>query len=205
MAKLAPDGRLLWLTYLGGSEYEGVSDIALGADGSPTVAGQTSSQDFPVTAGAYRTTWPAGCAQNDCHSSFVARLSPDGRSLRWATLFDGGYGTWVADLAVDAAGDVALVGTTTRDEFPTTLGALGTAGRSTPGGQEDGFAAKLDTGGGRLEWSGRFGGDRDDSPRALALAPTGDLVLAGQTRSDAFPTTPGAAQRTCDGAGRVVE
>jgi len=76
----------------------------------------------------------AGCAQTVCASSFVARLAPDGRSLRWATLFDGGYGTWIQDLAVDAAGDVAMVGSTTRAGFPTTLGALGAAGRTTPGG-----------------------------------------------------------------------
>ena len=76
----------------------------------------------------------AGCAQTVCASSFVARLAPDGRSLRWATLFEGGYGTWIQDLAVDAAGDVAMVGSTTRAGFPTTLGALGAAGRTTPGG-----------------------------------------------------------------------
>jgi hypothetical protein len=86
-----------------------------------------------------------------------------------------------------------MVGSTTRSDFPTTLGALGTAGRSTPGGQDDGFAAKLDAGGGRLEWSGRFGGDHIDAPQAVALAASGDLVVAGQTYSDAFPTTPGAA------------
>jgi hypothetical protein len=146
----------------------------------------------------------AGCAQTVCASSFVARLAPDGRSLRWATLFDGGYGTWIQDLAVDAAGDVAMVGSTTRAAFPTTLGALGAAGRTTPGGQADGFAAKLDTGGGRLEWSGRFGGDSDETPNRVALTPAGDLVVGGRTASAAFPTTPGAAQRTCDGPGRTA-
>ena len=202
VAKLAPDGRLLWLTYLGGRDIEAISSLALGADGAPTVAGETGSQDFPVTAGAFRTAWPAACAQNDCRSAFVARLAPDGSSLRWATLFDGSSSTWVTDLAVDAAGDVAMVGTTTRSDFPTTLGALGTAGRSTPAGSDDGFAAKLDTGGGRLEWSGRFGGEHIDEPRAVALTSSGDLLVGGQTWSNEFPTTPGAAQRSCDGANR---
>jgi hypothetical protein len=201
VAKLGPDGAIAWLTYLGGSDGDHGDSIALGPDGAPTITGSTSSRDFPTTAGAYRTAMPADCAQSSCGSSFVARLAPDGRSLRWATYFDGRYGTWIEDLAVDAAGDVALVGSTNRVDFPTTLGALGSAGSTTPGRFDDGFVARLDTGGGRLEWSGRLAGDDDDEPWAVSLTPSGDFVVAGRTRSGDFPTTPAAAQRNCDGPG----
>jgi hypothetical protein len=109
VAKLDPAGNLLWATYLGGGRHDGANDIALDSSLRPTVSGVTDSLDFPVTPGAYKTAWPAGCAQNDCWSPFVVRLAPDGRSLQWSTLFDGGLSTRIQDLAVDGSGDVALV------------------------------------------------------------------------------------------------
>jgi len=51
-ARLTPQGKLAASTYLGGSGYDGSEVIAVNPDGTVTVAGTTSSPDFPITMGA---------------------------------------------------------------------------------------------------------------------------------------------------------
>lgn len=54
-----------------------------------------------------------------------------------------------------------------------------------------------------LLWSSYFGGIGDDEIRAVAIAPDGDIVVAGSCGSTvAFPTTPGAVQSSLPGSGR---
>ena len=45
------------------------------------------------------------------------------------------------------------------------------------------------------------GGSEDEIIRAFVLAPSGDVYIAGETESDDFPTTPGAAQTASGNAG----
>ena len=56
VAKLSADGSsLTYFTYLGGSNYDGGSDIAIDGSGNAYVSGATSSSDFPTTPGAFQT------------------------------------------------------------------------------------------------------------------------------------------------------
>ncbi len=73
------DDYILWMdidnaslfnaSYLGGDNNEYVSDILIQPDGTLLLAGITSSSDFPVTAGAYCTTW------SQSEDIFIARFS----------------------------------------------------------------------------------------------------------------------------------
>src|SRR5205807_295931 len=55
VAKLDPSGStLLYSSYLGGSDAERGSSIAVDGSGNVSLAGVTSSTDFPVTAGAFQ-------------------------------------------------------------------------------------------------------------------------------------------------------
>ena len=76
---------LLASTYLGTSEGDGVSQIpsALGPDGCVYVASRTQSAEFPVTPGAYDTTFDARASD-----LFVAKLDPDLTTLLAATFLD---------------------------------------------------------------------------------------------------------------------
>ena len=47
---------LVYSTYLGGSDYDYGSGIAVNTSGNAYVAGETFSSDFPTTAGAFQTT-----------------------------------------------------------------------------------------------------------------------------------------------------
>jgi uncharacterized protein (TIGR03437 family) len=78
-------GKVVYATYLGGSGQEIVHTLTADAGGNAYIAGQTTSSDFPVTPGAYRTEIP-----NSNAPGFVTKLSPDGSSLVYSTYFDNG-------------------------------------------------------------------------------------------------------------------
>jgi len=61
VTKLAPDGgSLAYSTYLGGSNNDFGSGIAVDASGAAYVTGETGSSDFPTSAGAYQTASAGG-------------------------------------------------------------------------------------------------------------------------------------------------
>lgn len=70
---------LSFSTYLGGSGQEDVTStglsggIAVDGSGNIYVAGDTASSDFPVTAGAFQSTYGGGAAD-----AFVVKISPSG-------------------------------------------------------------------------------------------------------------------------------
>jgi hypothetical protein len=86
VTRLTPAGSsLVYSTFLGGgtgSDYGNA--LALDAQGAATVAGRTSSSDFPFTSGAFDTTFNGGSSD-----AFVTRLSPTGSSLVYSTFWEG--------------------------------------------------------------------------------------------------------------------
>ncbi len=68
----APNGALVYSTYLGGKNKEYPYSIAAAADGSVWLAGLTSSHDFPITTGAYQ---PQKSLNEDV---FLAKLGSNG-------------------------------------------------------------------------------------------------------------------------------
>jgi hypothetical protein len=77
---------LAYVTYLGGSQWEGLRRIDVDSSGSVYAAGVTASADFPVTAGSFQTRLPRAGG-----SAFVAKLSPDGSQLTYATFLGGSH------------------------------------------------------------------------------------------------------------------
>src|SRR5262249_39313117 len=67
-----PSG-LAFSTYLGGSANDGGDAIAVDAAGNVYVAGHTASANFPVTPGAYSTTF-----NGSGDEVFVAKFNPSG-------------------------------------------------------------------------------------------------------------------------------
>jgi hypothetical protein len=191
VAKLASNGSAVeWATLLGGEGEEMPWDIAVDNEGAVLVVGHTESADFPTTPSAYSRTL------YDLRDAFVTRISPDGGSLEYSTLlggedFDKGYSI------LPLADRTALVGGHTNSRFfPTTSGAYD---RDLDGGN-DAFITRLSLDGSYIVASTYLGGRYTEFDPYIALDGQGRPVIIGSTVSDDFPTTPGAYDRSSNGA-----
>lgn len=191
VAKFDPSGsRLIYCTYLGGSNRDQLNDLTVDAQGNAYVTGYSMSPDFPTTPGAYRTTSPGG--------AFVAKLNPGGTTLVYATFIDG-VSAQAYGIAIDRLGNAYVTGTTFSSEFPTTPGAFQRIAKS-----NDAFVTKLDGAGSRLLYSTLLGGSGNEEASSIAIDSSGNAYVAGGGKSTDFPVTSGAFQRT-KGAGATED
>jgi uncharacterized repeat protein (TIGR01451 family) len=135
VTKLGPGGgTLIYSTFLGGSNVDNITGLALNNAGMAFVTGLTQSTDFPVTASAFKKTM-AGGAEN----AFVTALQPDGKSLYYSSFLGGSHNTQGFAIAVDPAWNAWVGGNTSDSDFPITANAF------QPGkkGNSDGFFAQV--------------------------------------------------------------
>ncbi|MEW5986901.1 MAG: SBBP repeat-containing protein [Chloroflexota bacterium] len=142
VTKISPAGdALVYSTFLGGSssdcELGGVfreCPVAVGPGGIATVAGRTSSADFPTTPDGYDTTY------NEGEDAFVVQLSAAGDALVYGSFLGGTSGDSVWAMAVSAGGVTHVSGNTSSTDFPTTSGSFDTSYN----GGSDAFVTRLD-------------------------------------------------------------
>jgi hypothetical protein len=99
------------------------------------------------------------------------------------------------DIAVDAAGNAYVTGSTLSSDFPTTPGAFD----PTYNGDHDVFVSKLDSTGATLVYSTYLGGSSRDVGTGIVLDSGGNAYVTGYTHSSDFPTTPAAFDRSHNG------
>ena len=171
-----------WSTFLGGNSEDYGRGVALDSSGCVYLTGTTRSPDFPVTAGAYDTTL------GGVRDAFAAKLNASGSVLIYAIYLGGEGWDYGADIDLDSAGCVYLVGTTQSSDFPITTGAFD----STLGGDKDNFVAKLNTEGDALLYSTYLGGGNNEQDGDIVVDHLGRAHVTANTASSNFPTTPGA-------------
>jgi hypothetical protein len=123
-------------------------------------------------------------------------------TAEFATYLGGAGQDTIRDVAVDAAGNVYVVGGTGSDDFPATSGAydrsLDPGANGAGAGKHDVFVAKF-TPTGALAWATLLGGPGYD--RAYAVEVDGSGVYLGGRAGIGFPTTPGVLQTGFAGDG----
>lgn len=225
VTKLSPDGSaLVYSTYLGGSgrivfsfgpqvwDGDVAAAVALDSAGNAYVTGYAYSPDFPVTAEAFQTTnralvpyAPGGVAASyNRYNAFITKLNPGGTALVYSTYLGGsGLAKYSGDhgngMAVDAAGNAYIAGTTQSSDFPVTDGAFQATNHSAAG--SNAFLAKLNPTGTALVYSTYLGGSATDAANGLAVDLSGNAYLAGSSTSIDFPVTQGALQTSNRGPG----
>jgi uncharacterized protein (TIGR03437 family) len=103
VAKVSPDGKLIWSTYLGGILDDWATGVALDSAGNVLVAGHTRSANFPLL-NAVQGTLNNGATQSS-FDGFVAKLDPNGTKLLYSTFLGGGRDDGAEAIAVDSAGN----------------------------------------------------------------------------------------------------
>jgi len=180
--------QIIQSTYLGGRGRDEAKALAIHpTTGDVYVAGFTNSTDFPGTSGGAQVSHRGGF-----RDAFVARLSADLRTLRQSTYLGGSDWDEAYTLAVHpTTGDVYVAGNTSSDDFPGTSGGAQTGS----GGLIDAFVARLNSGLTQILQSTYLGGSDSDYAHDLAIHPTtGEVYVAGETKSTNFPGTSGGAQ-----------
>jgi hypothetical protein len=182
VAKLNPTGSaLVYSTYLGGSKDEGnqpeVGGIAVDPAGEAYVTGQTWSTNFPT----YHPLQPA--FGGGFYDTFVSKLTADGSALVYSTYLGGSQGDSGQGIALDAAGNAYVAGTTGSPDFP-----FYNPFQAAYKGQVDGFVTKITADGTAFGYSTYLGGTDGDYGYGIAVDQGGAAVVVGTTFSADFPT-----------------
>jgi hypothetical protein len=115
--------------------------------------------------------------------AYVAKLTPDGSALIYATYLGGSGLEFGLGIAVDASGHAYVTGVTASNDFPTARPL-----QAVRGGPSDAFVAKLTPDGSALVYSTYLGGSDGDDGWRIAADAAGHAYVTGGTLSTDFPT-----------------
>ncbi len=221
ITKFNPTGTaIVYSTLLGGSECEQPSSLVVNSLGQLVILGTTSSStDYPLTNGAYSSTFGGGTAINFAGNGtnfangsdiILTILNANGTALIGSTFFGGSgndglnnvnplqynYGDqFRGEVVVDAQNNVYIASTTQSSDFPVTAGVS----QSALSGPQDGIVAKFNPTLTSLIWGTYLGGNSGDAAYSLFLDANNSPYVSGGTTSSNFPTTAGALHNTALG------
>jgi uncharacterized protein (TIGR03437 family) len=176
VTKINPSGTAkLYSTYLGGGGPDEGKGIAVDVQGNAYVTGSAGSIDFPTKSAIQPTQGGSGDA-------FLAKLNPTGSGLVYSTYLGGKAIDSGSAIALDAAGNAYIVGTTFSANFPTK-----NPFQSAKGAQQDAFVAKINAAGSAWVYATYLGGNNVDEGNAIAVDAAGSAYVTGYTASTDFP------------------
>jgi hypothetical protein len=186
-----------WATYYGGSTgYEYSSGIAVDAIGNSVITGWTSPPNSPYLPNNFPTGATAGntvfqpASAGTVTDAFVVKFDPSGSIRLWATYYGGTADDRGWDIATDPSGNVAITGYTQSTNFPVGAAAGNSvfqAALAVVGGGRSAFVIKFDPTGAQL-WATYYGGSSDELGIGIAMDPSGNIAITGETSSANFPT-----------------
>jgi hypothetical protein len=191
LLKVQADGSgLVYCTFLGGSDLDRGTAVALDDAGNVYVTGGTFSTDFITSTNTLNSQ------HNGERDAFVLVLDATGTAVRHASLFGGSGQDEGKDIILDTDNNLHVTGWTNSTNFATTPGVLGPSNS----GDFDAFLLKLNTSTPILHYATYLGGSSEDRGYALAVDNDGHAYVGGLTRSSDFPTTPGSFDTTLSGS-----
>jgi hypothetical protein len=185
------DPVLAYSTYLGGSNIDSGNGIAVAPDGTAFIAGGTFSDDFP-------TEHPLQSYAGN-GDAFVAKISADGSTLLYSTYLGGKNYDVANGIAVDAAGEAFVTGTTNSPDFPVAngfdalCGGDGYCGATwNPQGfiVSNAFVTKLNVAGSALVYSSFLGYYENVQAHGIAVDGAENAYVTGETGPNIAPTVP---------------
>ncbi|MBP6179305.1 MAG: SBBP repeat-containing protein, partial [Anaerolineales bacterium] len=162
IAKLDSSGHLLWNTFLGGNQSDGITGVIVDGNGNIYVAGGSSAE------------WgsPLRLHSGNGYDGFIAKLTSSGE-LVWNTfLSNSGF----SGIDLDDAGNIYLSGSSI------TNWSIPDVPLSPHHGDYDAFVAKVSSAG-DLIWYTFLGGDVRDIANSIVVSPDGNIYIAGTSDS----------------------
>ncbi len=185
---------LIYFTYLGGSQDQGASAIAVDTNGNAYITGTTTSPNFPTKNAVFGTIGGQLFHGHYMFDAFVSELNSNGTALVYSTYLGGNNIDVANAIAVDANGAAYIAGYTSSTNFPVTTNAYRTHLACTNNGipnvyNFNAFVAKLAPNGTNLDYGSYLGGTNYDQATGIALDPAGNIYVTGFTVSTNFPAT----------------
>lgn len=208
------DPTLIFSSYTGSSVEQWGFTATPGPDGSLYSGGIVFGSGFPVSNGAYKTSYTRGG-----HMGIdigILKFSPDGSQRVYATYVGGSNDEFPHSLFCDAQGELVILGRSYSGDYPGTLQGKG--------GGCDMVVTKLNATGTGIVGSMRIGGPEndglniedqmesrghkinsllrnygDDSHSEVIIDGAGYIYVAGQSQSDSFPIIGNAFQKNKKG------
>ena len=167
----------LYSTYLGGTDYDDCTAIAVDSENA-YVTGETLSNNFP-------TLFPVQLYQGAAsyYDAFVTKFGVTGQYLDYSTYLGGNQDDNGEGIAVDNDGFAYVTGTTASSNFPKSADAFD----STYNGNGDVFVTKLDNIGDQMVYSTYLGGASDEFGFGIAINSRREAFITGYTNSSDFP------------------
>jgi hypothetical protein len=189
---------LLFSTYIGGSAYDEIRSIYKDDNDDIYFAGMSNNPEgsgdipFPTTPGAYDRTY------NGSKDAFIGKMSWDGTTLIYSTLYGSEGEEVVGSIDVDSQGNVYLIGSLNSDvNFSVTPDAFD----FTFNQGDDVVFTVLNHFGTEIIYSTYIGGNASDLGKTCLLPGSQEILLLGTTSSMDFPSTDGSFQTETDGSG----
>jgi len=182
ITKFAPDGTLIYSTFLGGNDSStGGSAIAVDATGNVYVAGSAGS-GLPIV-NAFQSS--IGSASD----AFITKFNSDGNVIIYSSYLGGNQGESVKDLKLDGQNNAYLLGEVPgRGVANVTFPTVNPTQANYGGGDRDVFLSIVAASGTNLLFSTFLGGDGDEEAAKISVPPTGSpIVVSGASNSTNLP------------------
>lgn len=190
VAKFAPDGKLEFATLIGGTKREHHTAITVDEKGYIYVAGGTESSDFPVTEGAFDTSFNGeGKWAGDV---FLTKLNPTGTEIIFSTFLGGEVEETISGggIKIDSQGNIILAGVTLSHDFPLTKGVIDKKNT-----KHHGFLSKFSPNGEKLLFSTFFGSSPLEMILGLDIDDHDNIYISGCTLTADLPVTENAVRK----------
>jgi hypothetical protein len=174
LVKFDASGKIVFATYLSGSNFDFALGLALDPSGNLWETGYTESNDFPLQ-NPIQNTYQGGTSD-----AFVAELKADGSRLLFGTYLGGSNNDIGYGIAIDSVGNAYIAGSTQSANFP-----LMNPLESTLMATSAAFVTKV-TVAGQLVYSSYLGETSNAGGAAIAVDDSQDMWVTG-TAGPGFP------------------
>jgi len=210
---------LHYSTYLGGSGVDIPNSLYVNDNDELYVLGTTGSSDFPITTGAFDSTFGGGTTYilssvlNFTNGSdiVVVKFNQNGQNLIGSTYIGGtnndglntssglkkNYGDEArGEIIIDINSNVYVASSTLSTDFPATNGVFQPQHN---GGLQDACIIKINQNLTNMIWASYLGGSGNEGGYSIVLSSDNTIYVCGGTNSADFPTTSDVIQQTYAG------